>query len=87
MNVVCVCIKGHFGDGMSEAKMESMMHRMNGQGNPPTGDSAAPEEAKRDKVPGFWDMARKWNPFRKRENIKSLLLELKALGDDSLYKS
>ena len=28
MNVVCVCIKGHFGDGMSEAKVESMMHRM-----------------------------------------------------------
>ena len=28
MNVVCVCIKGHFGDGMSEAKVESMLHRM-----------------------------------------------------------
>ena len=39
------------------------------------------------KKPGLWDRIKKWNPFRRRENIKSLLLELEALGDDSLYKS
>jgi hypothetical protein len=31
VNVVCVCIKERFGDGMSEAKVESMMHHMGQQ--------------------------------------------------------
>lgn len=33
----------------------------------------------RNKKPGLWDRIKKWNPLRKRENIKSLLLELEAL--------
>jgi hypothetical protein len=41
----------------------------------------------RNKKPGLWDRMKKWKIFGKSENIKSLLLELEALGDDSLYKS
>jgi hypothetical protein len=51
------------------------------------GDSAAPAEAKGDNKPGLWDRIRNWRFFGRGENIKSLLLELKALGDDGLYKS
>jgi DNA repair exonuclease SbcCD ATPase subunit len=57
----------------------------NGEGNPPAGDSAAPEEAKGGTKPGFWGGVRNWWPFGRGENIKSLLLELKALGDDSPF--
>jgi hypothetical protein len=70
----------------SEAQKKTS-EESNGDGNPPTGDSADPEEAKGDKEPGFWDRVRNWRPFGKRGNMKSLLLELEALGDDSLYKS
>ena len=70
----------------SEAQKKTS-EESNGQGNPPTGDSAAPEEAKGDNKPGLWDRIRHWRPFGRGENIKSLLLELEALGDDSLYKS
>jgi hypothetical protein len=70
----------------SEARKKTS-EESNGQGNPPTGDSAAPEEAKGDNKPGLWDRIRHWRPFGRGENIKSLLLELEALGDDSLYKS
>jgi hypothetical protein len=67
----------------SEAQKKTS-EESNGEGNPPTGDSAAPEEAKGD-IPGFWDRVRNWRPFGRGENIKSLLLELKALGDDSPF--
>jgi len=56
----------------------------NGEDNPPTGDSAAPEEAKGGNKPTLMDRIRNWRLFGKRGNIKSLLLELEALGDDSL---
>jgi hypothetical protein len=65
----------------SEA-LKKTSEESNGENNPPTGDSAAPEEAKGDKKPGLWDRVNKWNPFGKGGNIKSLLLELKALGDE-----
>jgi hypothetical protein len=70
----------------SEAQKKTS-EESNGEDNPPTGDSAAPEEAKGGTKPGFWGGVRNWRPFGRGENIKSLLLELKALGDDSLYKS
>jgi hypothetical protein len=70
----------------SEAQKKTS-EESNGEDNPPTGDSAAPEEAKGDEKPRLLDRIRNWRPFGKRGNIKSLLLELEALGDDSLYKS
>jgi len=68
----------------SEAQKKTS-EESNGEDNPPVGDSAAPEEAKGDKEPGFWNRVKKWRPFGRGENIKSLLLELKALGDDSPF--
>jgi hypothetical protein len=38
-------------------------------------------------VTAFFPNQKKWKIFGNRENIKSLLLELEALGDDSIYKS
>lgn len=70
----------------SEA-LKKTSEEMNGDDNPPTEDSAAPEEAKGDKKPGLLERVRNWRLFGTRENIRSLLLELEALGDNSLYKS
>jgi hypothetical protein len=39
------------------------------------------------KKPGLLDRIRNWRLFKKEGNVRSLLLELEALGDDSLYKS
>ena len=40
-------------------------------------------EAKGDRKPGIWDRIKNWKIFGKRENIRSLLVELEALGDDT----
>lgn len=40
-------------------------------------------KAKGDRKPGFFKTIRDWNIFGKRENIRSLLVELEALGDDT----
>jgi hypothetical protein len=70
----------------SEA-LKKTSEESNAEDNPPTEHSPAPEETKGDNKPTLMDRIRNWRPFGRGENIKSLLLELKALGDDSLYKS
>jgi hypothetical protein len=54
---------------------------------PADGEESEVEETKGDKKPRLLDRVRNWRLFKKEGNVRSLLLELEALGDDSLYKS
>jgi hypothetical protein len=54
---------------------------------PADGEESEVEETNGDKKPGLLDRVRNWRLFKKEGNVRSLLLELEALDDDSIYKS
>ena len=67
---------------VEEEKMNNWLKSRILEDNPPTEDSAVPVEAKGGRKPGFFEGIRNWKIVGKRENIRSLLVELEALGDE-----